>query len=374
MRIAIVMNLCTHYRKPLFERLASKHECDFFFTSRGRERYWLREHRLEYGHLHTRRARPRIVLPFRIWSGRYDCLVASLTDRIALPLVAATAFTLDLPLVLWVGIWEHPRTPFHHLSRPVTRVLYRRAATLAVYGSHVARHIESETGRTDDVVVVPQAANDGAFRVPLGNDLLEALRRELRLEGTVAAYVGRLAEGKGVETLLSALAASRAVGTLLLVGSGAREPMLRRLAVSLGVADRVRFAGYVPHEQLPAYMQAVDMLVLPSVTTRRFKEPWGLVVNEAMAARVPVVATAAVGAAAGGLVIDGETGLVVPERDARALAQAMDRLAASPPLRERIAAKAFERLSGWTYEAAADAMCEAIALAVASRGRRHLTQ
>ncbi len=68
------------------------------------------------------------------------------------------------------------------------------------------------------------------------------------------------------------------------------------------------------------------MLVLPSVTTPRFREPWGLVLNEAMAAGTAVVATTAVGAAAGGLVLDGETGLVVPERDHAALAAALDRL------------------------------------------------
>ena len=63
--------------------------------------------------------------------------------------------------------------------------------------------------------------------------------------------------------------------------------------------------------------------MLPSITTALDKEPWGLVVNEAMHAGLPVVATDAVGAAAGGLVRDGENGFVVPERDADALAAAV---------------------------------------------------
>ena len=62
------------------------------------------------------------------------------------------------------------------------------------------------------------------------------------------------------------------------------------------------------------------MLVLPSVATATFREPWGLVVNEAMLQQTPVIASDAVGAAAAGLVADGRTGLVFPAGDADALA------------------------------------------------------
>ena len=72
---------------------------------------------------------------------------------------------------------------------------------------------------------------------------------------------------------------------------------------------------------------------MPSIATRRFLEPWGLVCNEAMSQGRPVIATDAVGAAAGGLVRDGETGLVVPAGDARALAEAIERLLGDAQLR-----------------------------------------
>ena len=62
-----------------------------------------------------------------------------------------------------------------------------------------------------------------------------------------------------------------------------------------------------------------DVYVLPSITTRLFKEPWGLVVNEAFNQGVPVIATDAVGAAAGGLVENGVNGFVVPEGNSRAI-------------------------------------------------------
>ena len=72
---------------------------------------------------------------------------------------------------------------------------------------------------------------------------------------------------------------------------------------------------------------ACDVLVVPSIRTRTFREPWGLVVNEAMNRGLPVIASDAVGAAAGGLVRDGVNGLVVPAGDSAALAAAIRRLA-----------------------------------------------
>ena len=85
---------------------------------------------------------------------------------------------------------------------------------------------------------------------------------------------------------------------------------------------------------------ACDVLVVPSISTRTFREPWGLVVNEAMNRGLPVIASDAVGAAAGGLVRDGENGIIVPEADTGALARAISRLEADGALRERMGAAA----------------------------------
>ncbi len=78
------------------------------------------------------------------------------------------------------------------------------------------------------------------------------------------------------------------------------------------------------------FYAAADVLVVPSIPTRTFREPWGLVVNEAFNQQLPVIASDAVGAAAGGLVRDHENGLVVPAADPAALASAMRALTADP--------------------------------------------
>jgi glycosyltransferase involved in cell wall biosynthesis len=110
-----------------------------------------------------------------------------------------------------------------------------------------------------------------------------------------------------------------------------------------------------------------DALVLPSIPTPRFREPWGLVCNEALHQATPVVATTAVGAVAGGLVRDGETGLVVPPGDPRALAAALECLLADSALRTRLGAAGRAALAGHTYAAMADAFGVALERARALR-------
>ncbi|RMG05185.1 MAG: glycosyltransferase [Acidobacteria bacterium] len=80
------------------------------------------------------------------------------------------------------------------------------------------------------------------------------------------------------------------------------------------------------------------------------KEPWGLVFNEAFNQGVPVIATDAVGAAAGGLARDGVNGLIVPERDSVALARTLQRILDDVDLRERMSQNARQIIAGWDNE------------------------
>jgi glycosyltransferase involved in cell wall biosynthesis len=105
--------------------------------------------------------------------------------------------------------------------------------------------------------------------------------------------------------------------------------------------------------------------VLPSVTTDLDREPWGLVVNEAMHAGVPVIATETVGAVAGGLVQHDRNGLVVPERNPPALAAAIRRLAGDPALAARLGDQARRDVERFNHSAMADAFAAAVEHAVA---------
>ena len=155
----------------------------------------------------------------------------------------------------------------------------------------------------------------------------------------------------GLDYLLQAFACiDRADTVLLLAGTGLEKSRLKARSEELGLSKQVRFVGYVPTKETYCYYNMADIFVLPSVTTATFKEPWGLVVNEAFNQGVPVIATDAVGAAAGGLVRDGINGLVVPERDSQVLANAFRQLLDDDELRREMSQNALDTIRGWDNE------------------------
>jgi glycosyltransferase involved in cell wall biosynthesis len=157
-------------------------------------------------------------------------------------------------------------------------------------------------------------------------------------------YAGRLVEEKGLDVLCEAVASLPAPRQLILAGEG---PLLRK---SLKLPF-VHWAGNVTREELPAFYRGIDVLVLPSRTTSRWKEQFGRVLVEAQACGIPVV-----GSSSGAIPeVIGDAGLVFPEGNAAYLAVALQRLKADADLRRSLALKGRERaceLYGWDAIAA----------------------
>jgi glycosyltransferase involved in cell wall biosynthesis len=156
--------------------------------------------------------------------------------------------------------------------------------------------------------------------------------------------VGRLSYFKGFDVLLRALADIEDA-SLLLIGDGECRQPLQQLANELGIGARVHFAGRINMDAAgeaaiaDAYASA-DIFCLPS--TER-AESFGLVLLEAMRARLPVVASAIPGSGVGFVVQEGRTGLLVAPGDAHALAQALRRLAADQAERDRFGGAGAQR-------------------------------
>jgi glycogen(starch) synthase len=145
-------------------------------------------------------------------------------------------------------------------------------------------------------------------------------------------YVGRLDPAKGVDVIISALSELPLDTSLKVVGAGeeAYEEELRRQARSLGVQERVEFAGPRPADALPSAYASVDAVIFPV----RWEEPWGLVPLEAMAVGRPVIATSRGGAST--YLQDEDNALLMPVDDPQALVAAVRRLADSEELRARL--------------------------------------
>jgi glycosyltransferase involved in cell wall biosynthesis len=367
-RVALITNFCPHYRLPLFQELSSRMNLDLILTSRGKEWYWQGERPSDAGGLRIVSASGPVKLRRELRAGAYDAVVASLTGRATLLVAVHAARSLNLPLVLWVGIWEQPRTLAHRVSRPFAQKLYRSADAIVTYGAHVSDFVVRESGRTRGVFIAPQAVNNEFFRAKIPPLRVAALRERLQVESRpIVTFAGRLEDDKGIDYLLEASAKVDVSHGLVIAGTGPSSSRLRAKAVSLGIEQWVRWVGHLSQAELADLLHASDVLVLPSVATKRWREPWGLVINEAMNCNLPVIATDAVGAVAGGLVVHEATGLVVPERDSHALARALDVLLRDPSRRERLGESASTHVLQWNYHSAADVFMSALNAAAENR-------
>ena len=283
-------------------------------------------------------------------AGRYRAVVCGLGGRIALPAAYLAARRAGIPFVLWASMWDHPRTAAHALSWLPTRHLYRAADSVVTYGPHVSRYVERfrDAGR---VFEAPQAADPAVFAAAVPSEEVLRAREQAGAEPdqVLVLYVGRLVEEKGVRVLAEAWTRAGLAGDAVLAAAG--EGPLELPGRMLGQVER---AG------LPALYAAADVLVLPSIRTRTFTEPWGLVTNEAMHQGTPVVASDAVGAVAGGLVRDGRNGLVARAGDAEELATRIRLLVRNKELRERLGAAAREDVAPYTPESWAEGVLSAV--------------
>jgi len=221
----------------------------------------------------------------------------------------------------WRG-WR--RAVYSHCER-----VTQRCASAAVAGTSMAAETLRRRGFGKRIFVLPQVGVDTARFAPRES---ERLRKDLGLRRPVVGFLGRLIPEKGFADLVTAFA-RLAQGTLLIVGAGPQRESLEDLAARFGVADRVVFAGAVPHYSTSEYLNCLEALVLPSRTIATWAEQFGRVLVEAMACGTPVI-----GSDSGAIPeVIGDAGLTFPEGDAEALACQLRLLLNDSALQERLA-------------------------------------
>jgi len=184
------------------------------------------------------------------------------------------------------------------------------------------------------------------------------VRRKLGLRGVTFMYVGRLLVGKGLQYLLDAFAAlQRKIPnevSLLLVGDGVDEGLLRARCAEERL-ENVVFAGFHDADSLPRLYAAADVFVFPTLG-----DTFGMVVSEAMACGLPIIATSTRGEIRD-RVSDGFNGFVVPPADSEALLERMLLLAQDPERRTVMGDASRRRVQGQTPDTWAHAFETAIA-------------
>lgn len=361
MKIAFITNFCPYYRVKTFEILAKYQDVDYFFFSAGDEWYWQQQHGIRSGNFHYEylrgisvgRTRINPDLPFKLWSGGYDVYIKCINGRFALPVTYLISRLRKKPIILWTGIWMRLGSLSHRLMFPATRFVYRHVDAVVAYGEHVKRYLVAEGVREERIFLAWPAVENDVYGRPVNQEDKNALLRKLNIPSgmKVVLFLGRLEEAKGLSHLFEAVASlDRQDVMLVYAGDGRYRQELEKQAAEIGALNRVRFAGYVPPDQTPPYYAIATVFVLPSITTKVFKEPWGLVVNEAFNQGTPVIATNAVGAAMGGLVEDGFNGLIVKEGDTAELARAIQKILEDPQLQLELGKNARATVARWDNE------------------------
>lgn len=239
-------------------------------------------------------------------------------------LAGLSGFQPSIVSVWGTDVLEAPTlTPLH---RWITRHALQRAGAITATGLRLAEATMPYVPEGKPVTVIPY-----------GVDLVRFAPSPRADRGDANVTIGaasRLSPEKGLEYLLRAVAALRDRGVVLdvvLAGDGPSRPALERLTGELGLRERVEFTGELAHADVPRVLQRLDIFAMPSTW-----EGFGVSALEASAMELPVVASNIHGIP--DVVLDGETGLLVPPADVDALATAIGRLAADAALRRTMGA------------------------------------
>jgi glycosyltransferase involved in cell wall biosynthesis len=371
-KILLITNLCSPYRVGLFELLHKMYDIRFLFFSAGEERYYdgestIGDFRGEYlwGFQVGSRIKinPRLIKELAF--SHYTHVIKCINGPVPLLAAFVIAKFRGKKFILWTSLWHHPETTFHRVFFPVVRWIYEKCDAVVVYGAHVKKYLVSLGLPGDKISIAWQVQDNAKFNMPVAKGEKEELREGLSIKTSkVVLYVGRLVADKGVPILVEAF---RGLGlpdvSLLLVGNG---PLASD--VDNRTAERIFHVPRVQATELFRYYALSDILVLPSITTPVFKEPWGFVVNEAMCQGCAIITSDAVGAGVGGLVEEGGNGLVVPERSVPALAGALSKLLTDDVQLNRMKIRSKEIIREWTYPKMAEGFTEALAIADGRKG------
>lgn len=307
-----------------------------------------------------------IIAP-QIWRevsrGGFDALVVHGHTPAAALIAVAAAKWAGLPVFArgetHLGL---SRGPLKRLVRkPLMSAFYRSLSGVLAIGSANAAFYRAIGVPEERIFSVPYTVDNARFAK--SSQLSDEQRRDVRAglgvtdNDPIVLYAAKLQARKHPDDLLRAAARLKDRGIrfhVAMVGSGEMASELASLADRLGLKD-VHFHGFVNQSVLPQIYGAADVFVLPSEN-----EPWGLTVNEAMCAGLPIVASAEVGCVSD-LVQAGVNGQTFEAGDVENLANALHSILADSEIRKRMSAASRAIISRWSYAECAAGLQAALA-------------
>ncbi len=208
--------------------------------------------------------------------------------------------------------------------------IFKKANYIHALSTFLANYAK-QMGATCPTEVVPNGVNYKFFSERPTQSQIKALQHELGIDpfDTVLITTSRLVAKNGVADIIDSLAHVPEHVKLLILGTGPLENMLKEKTDLLGLTDRIKFAGFIPHREMPIYLHASNIFIRPSLS-----EGFGVSFIEAMAAGLPVIATPV-----GGIpdfLNDGRTGLFCNAGDPQSIAEKVELLMGNKALCESI--------------------------------------
>jgi len=371
-RLVIVTEIIAPYRIPVFNALAGRADINlhviFLAETDKTQREWhvpkdeaqfsyqvLPSWRRRFGGYHCllnwgmrsalKRAHPDVIL-----CGGYN-YVASWT-------ALWWARRKRVPLYLWVESTARDHRAGHTLVESFKIGFMRSCRGFVVPGSSSSEYLRNYGIDKGNIFVAPNAVDTDFFAYGAAEARRDdiAQRHSLGLPLHFFLFVGRLVAEKGIFDLLEAYCMLtpelRSRWGVVFVGGGADAAELQARAATVTVGS-VQVAGFAQREKLAKYYGLADVLVMPTHT-----DPWGLVVNEAMACALPVAVSTAAGCTAD-LVFEGWNGYLFPAGNTAYLASILKRVAEDDVQRAKMGKHSRERIKKYSPAACADGIATA---------------
>jgi len=371
-RLVLITEIIAPYRIPVFNALARRSELDLHVIFLAETDETLRQWHVYTNEIHFSYR----ILQSRRWRvGKHGLLInrglLSALNKLDPQIIicGGYSYVASWEALLWARrhrvefvLWSESNRSDSRSERPWVEWLkanfLRRCDRFVVPGKASFEYLKLLGSPSTKILTAPNAVNNSWFATGAENARLRAneFRQKMNLPSRFILFVGRLIPEKGVFDLLAAYAklesSLRSEVGLVFVGDGVSRAELVKQAAPIA-PGAVLFPGFAQREDLAGLYALAEFLVLPT-----HSDPWGLVVNEAMACGLPIIVSSVAGCSAD-LVEDGWNGYVVPSQDVQKLSAAIDSLARQPELRRQMTARSLERIRNYSPEACADGLAAA---------------
>lgn len=370
MKTSLIIDNIWDYRLPLYQKLSQLLGSMEFLLIKQKPSESLINSNLNYQIIPSK---PRLLLTLlrrhqdiMIWGDAGSKkMLSSIIDACICFLISRIR---KIPFIIWFGGWEwREKDHWQGIIGVIKRkasfilfpILFKCADAIITYGNLHRRFYISLGISPEKIFIAP---NSSLIDTHI-NCNVESIKRTIGINNNEKSilYVGRLTKRKNVDIIIKSLYELRKTVKnvkLIIIGEGECKNSLQNLCKILGLERDVIFLGAIKRENLPPYYMLCDVFVYPTS-----REPWGLAINEAMQFGKPVIATPRV-AATHDLIRNGINGYIVPERDPKALAEAIERIITDEKLARKMGRYSKKIIRKFTYEAMAKGFKYAIEFAL----------